>query len=70
MVVFAFSCVLSQIQKAISQNMDWINQKGDAMLKRFFEKDLTKTRRDQLEAYIDEYITFKIEAKVCFWIQQ
>ncbi|MCP9259924.1 Kalirin [Dirofilaria immitis] len=54
------------LEATAAENAEWIGIEGEAFLKRCLERQLNIADRESLEAYMDEYMTFKAEAKVSF----
>uniref|UniRef100_A0A914RPR8 Uncharacterized protein n=1 Tax=Parascaris equorum TaxID=6256 RepID=A0A914RPR8_PAREQ len=51
--------------KKIFKNLEWINTTGEAFLSHCYEGQLRNATREELDTYLDEYTTFKVDAKVC-----
>ncbi|KAM3722372.1 Kalirin [Dirofilaria immitis] len=51
------------LEATAAENAEWIGIEGEAFLKRCLERQLNIADRESLEAYMDEYMTFKAEAK-------
>ncbi|VDM96077.1 unnamed protein product [Thelazia callipaeda] len=51
------------LEATASENHDWIVTEGERFLKRCLERRLSVADRESLESYMEEYMTFKAEAK-------
>ncbi|VDO25930.1 unnamed protein product, partial [Onchocerca flexuosa] len=51
------------LEATATENAEWIGIEGEAFLKQSLERRLNMVDRESLEEYMDEYMTFKAEAK-------
>lgn len=51
------------LEATAKQNLEWINTTGEAFLSHCYEGQLRNATREELDAYLEEYTTFKVDAK-------
>ncbi|VDK41952.1 unnamed protein product [Anisakis simplex] len=51
------------LEATAKQNLEWISSVGEAFLNRCSERQIRTATHEQLDAYLEEYTTFKVDAK-------